>query len=276
MIGLTKEAIAKFDINPLRLLDIIQKTNCIIVGAIPMKILSGARFESDNFDLLVPASEEATMKIYMKEAFSYQFKEAKPVFGTNRTVKSMHVFLKGDNRVNLWIAAAENAVVPLMLSHSTVVMNYISAWGIFCAYPKLTLAHRSLINHFVGDEQERNGKEAYRRLVGDYKKYAARGISFGIDATKWADISAHTCYASAYCTHSIRSMYDSGVLFIRFPARTRGKDDLYGSIRYDNKHTVVWSLGGSFCGTPGSYHRAFADSKRIYPNYDLQGFQADE
>ncbi|KAJ7733479.1 hypothetical protein B0H16DRAFT_1328138, partial [Mycena metata] len=244
---------------------VLRKTNSIIVGAIPMKILSGAQFESSNLDIIVPASEESTLKVLMTLTFDYKFKEAKPVFGTNRTIKTMHTFIRDAHTVNLWIASTENAVVPLMLSHSTVIMNYISAWGIFCAYPKLTLAHRSLINQYIGDEQERNGKEAYQRLTGDYREYAARGISYGIDANKWTH-SPHKCHVSAYCTHTIRSLYDSDALFIRFPGQTPRRECLYGSIRYDDKHTVIWSLGGSFCGNPGSYHRAFSDGKRIYVN----------
>ncbi|KAJ7661399.1 hypothetical protein DFH06DRAFT_988100 [Mycena polygramma] len=249
------------------LLKMLLKTSSIIVGSVPIAILTNASFDPSDLDILVPASSEGTMKILLSTSFGYCQTGSKIMDGAQDTLRVEHTFAKEGNTVRLRVTAGENATVSLMLSHSTIAMNFISAWGIFCAYPQLTLKNRAMFNHFTEEEHEFRRWSSHQRMMASFDKYVKRGITFGVDASTWygTERSQHRCYATPLCPLSTRSLYDPSSMFIRFPTHDSGDQGaLAKSIRYDDKYTVIWSLGGCFCHEPVLYHRAFSQSKKIY------------
>ncbi|KAJ7642483.1 hypothetical protein DFH06DRAFT_1137493 [Mycena polygramma] len=265
ILSATKKAIAKFKIDGEALLKIMLKTSSIIVGSVPIAVLTNAHFEPSDLDLLVPASSEGTMKVLLSSNFGYHHTSSKIMEGIQDTLRVEHTFKKETNTVRLRVTSGENAAVSLMLSHSTIAMNFISAWGIFCAYPQLTMKNRAMFNHFTEEEHEYRRWSSHQRMMASFEKYVKRGIEFGVDASTWYDRSQHRCYATPLCPLSVRSLYDRSTMFVRFPTHESLEGgSLARTVRYDDRHTVIWSLGGCFCSEPVLYHRAFSQSKKIY------------
>ncbi|KAJ6477943.1 hypothetical protein C8R47DRAFT_1075282 [Mycena vitilis] len=263
--NVTKKLIASFDLDADAVLMAMLKTNSIIVGSLPVAVLTDASFKPNNIDFLVPASSEGTMKVILSSQFGYSEISSKMMDGAHDSLRVEHKFTRGAHVINLRATAGENATVALMLSHSTIAMNFISAWGIFCAYPQLTLVKKAMFNHFTEDEHEFKRWSSHQRMMTSFEKYVKRDIEFGVDSSTWYARLRHRCYASPLCPLSTRSMYDRSTLFVRFPIRGPGTaGPLANSIRYDERHTVIWSLGGCFCNEPILYHRAFSHSKKIY------------
>ncbi|KAJ7654012.1 hypothetical protein DFH06DRAFT_1330115 [Mycena polygramma] len=263
--GATKKLIANFDLDADALLKLMLKTNSIIVGSLPVAVLTDASFEPNDIDILVPASSEGTMKVLLSSQFGYTEMSSKIMDGSHDSLRVEHKFVRGAHVINLRVTAGENATVALMLSHSTIAMNFVSAWGVFCAYPQLTLVNKAMFNHFTEDEHEFRRWSSHQRMMTSFEKYVKRGIEFGVDSSTWYARAQHRCYASPLCPLSTRSLYDRSTLFIRFPnAGPSTAGPLANTIRYDERHTVIWSLGGCFCNEPVLYHRAFSQSKKIY------------
>ncbi|KAJ7164304.1 hypothetical protein C8R46DRAFT_1220815 [Mycena filopes] len=261
----TKKEISKFAIDPRELMRVLLKTGGIIVGSIPIRILTNGKFEPNNMDIIIPASAEETTKILMDTKFNYQLTGAEVMKGTNNALKRELTFSKGSLIIKIRVATGENALVPLMLSHSTIAMNYVSPWGIFSAYPQLTLLNRSLFNRSINLECGDSLATNYERLIKSFDKYALRGVQFATNASTWYDHTKHKCYKSPLCSHTIRTLYDGGSMFIRFPDIRHQRRYLTAVIRYNEKHTVIWSLGGNYCNDPDLFHRAFATSQKIFP-----------
>ncbi|KAJ7024538.1 hypothetical protein C8F04DRAFT_1192350 [Mycena alexandri] len=263
----TKKEISRFDIDPEDLMRALLKTGGIVVGSIPIRVLTGGNFKPSDLDIIVPASAEDTIKVLIATKFGYSSTGSEVLKGVNPSLRVEHTFRKKSLVIKIRVAKGENAVVPVMLSHSTIAMNYISPWGIFSAYPQLTLANRALFNHYTDDEFGDSLGINYRRVVEIFDKYSNRGIQFAMDASPWYNTSAHKCYSSSLCTHTIRTLYDKGSIFIRFPGREHQRKYLSNVIRYNERHTVVWSLGGNYCNQADIFHRAFSISQRVFPEY---------
>ncbi|KAJ7169019.1 hypothetical protein C8R46DRAFT_1218386 [Mycena filopes] len=236
----TKKEISKFAIDPRELMRVLLKTGGIIVGSIPIRILTNGKFEPNNMDIIIPASADETTKILMDTKFNYQLTGAEVMKGTNNALKRELTFSKGSLIIKIRVATGENALVPLMLSHSTIAMNYITIQPIHLA-------------------------TNYERLIKSFDKYALRGVQFATNASTWYDHTKHKCYKSPLCSHTIRTLYDGGSMFIRFPDIRHQRRYLTAVIRYNEKHTVIWSLGGNYCNDPDLFHRAFATSQKIFP-----------
>lgn len=139
--------------------------------------------------------------------------------------------------------------------HLTAVMNFMSADGIFSAYPSLTDSAEAIASRLAF----RTMLHPSDSLVAAYRKYQARGLKiFNVHPTvtltpSYGQLPRHRCRQSFVCPHTIRTTFDGGCLFVPFvpddgsaitPTRcTRGF--------YNLESGTVWMLGGRSCD--GSY-----------------------
>lgn len=265
MYSICKKAIARFDVDPERLMKALLKTGAIITGSVPTAVLTGDEFIANNLDIMVPASSGETMRIFMRHEFGFTLEDTNVHQGARGTMRMEYTFKKEGHTVILRVATGENPLVPLMLSDSTITMNFISPWGIFCPYPQLTLWKRGMMNHFTEDDRDSKTSKTYLRIMKSFHKYNGRGFDQGSNPNAWQTSATHKCYLSAICPHTIRTLYDSSGLFVKFGIQRHLRSYLSDTIRYNDKYTVVWSLGGDFCNQPVLYHRAFSESHKIYP-----------
>ncbi|KAJ7441877.1 hypothetical protein FB451DRAFT_1414463 [Mycena latifolia] len=246
MLSTTYQMLHRFGLPPRTFLKAMLSTASVIAGSTAANILVGGRFEPEDLDVFTPSSECNSMRTILQENLGFRLSEETLPDGMQGTLRMLYVYEKQGRTVNLWIASGENPTVPIMLTTSTFMMNFISPWGIYCAYPHLTLKKRGIINHFTDNEYSTREPTTYRRVIDSIDKSTKRGISFEVDDRNWSDVTAgHRCYTSPTCTHTIRTLYDKAGLFIF-------------------THTTIWSLGGDYCNDPVLYHRAFSQSKKLY------------
>ncbi|KAG6896141.1 hypothetical protein C0992_010023 [Termitomyces sp. T32_za158] len=61
-------------------------------------------------------------------------------------VASIEVLRRGRRQINVFESVTDKPLEPMAGFHSTVVMNYIAADHIYCAYPNLTFNYLNMIN----------------------------------------------------------------------------------------------------------------------------------
>ncbi|KAJ7019103.1 hypothetical protein C8F04DRAFT_1198093 [Mycena alexandri] len=266
MLSVTYQSLNKFDLPPERFMRILLATSSIIGGSVPANILSGQNYVPNDLDVFTPSSREDSMRVIFTEELGFKAHRSTLPEGMQNTTRMMHTFKKNNKSVRLWIASGENPSVPVMLTPSTFVMNFISPWGIYCAYPRLTLLRRAILNHFTDDGPDCRFDITYRRVSDACNKYTDRGVAFEFDDRNWIDTArGHRCYVTSTCTHTTRNLYDSWGMHIPFPIEYEGvKPFIAKNTRLDGHHTTIWSLGGDYCNDPVLYHRAFAQSKNLY------------
>ena len=87
-------------------------------------------------------------------------------------IKQVMKMQKGDHSVNIIISQTTSPLSPIFHFHSTDVMNFISAYGFFSAYPKITNLHFSIINPVTF---KRGAPSA--RILACFEKYTHWGFT---------------------------------------------------------------------------------------------------
>jgi hypothetical protein len=139
-----------------------------------------------------------------------------------------------------------------------VVMNFISGYSLYCAYPSLTLNHKGHVNpKFV-----REDAIIYPSIQKCVAKYEGRG--FSILRTFSVPVA---CGFNNKCSHTIRSIYDGYSLFIPFDQSVGHiEDDEPINCKYvcDKRYDTIWCLGGRPCyGTREGRQTPFVGIKRL-------------
>ncbi|KAJ7019258.1 hypothetical protein C8F04DRAFT_1197906 [Mycena alexandri] len=271
MLSITYQSISKFEIPPQKFMKFMLSTSSIIAGSVPANILSGNNFLPSDLDVITPSSQEESMRTIFTDVLGFVEDGSTVPYCLQDTARMVHSYKKNEKSVRLWIAGGENPTVPVMLTTSTFVMNFISPWGIYCAYPRLTLLKRAIINHFAEDGPNSRFDLAYSKVGTTFDKYTARGVSFAVDDRGWTDTcKGHRCYVSPTCTHTTRNLYDPWGMHIPFPVvYEEVAPYIAQNTRYDSSHTTIWSLGGDYCNDLVLYHRAFAQSKDLHARKPL-------
>ncbi|KAJ7717853.1 hypothetical protein B0H16DRAFT_1717897 [Mycena metata] len=281
MLGAAYKSMHAVGIPPAQFMEAMLSTSSIIAGSVPANILSGNTFTPADLDVVTPASEEDTMMAILK-TYGFTQTDSKTPRGMQGSLRMLYKLTKDDHTIRLWVASSENPTVPIMLTATTFVMNYISPWGIYCAYPRMTLTNRGLLNYFTDEGQDANHEITYRRVMQALNKYTARGVTFEVDDRNWPDLcKKHVCFSSASCTHTARNLYDSAGMHISFPVSYTGyKKYLAENTRLNSKQTTIWSLGGNFCGDPVLFHRAFSRNVALHmkrpENFEEMSYVEDD
>ncbi|RDX45223.1 hypothetical protein OH76DRAFT_1358300 [Lentinus brumalis] len=109
-----------------------------------------------------------------------------------------------ERTVNLFRSQSSDPLVPISQGRATHLLAYANLDHLGCGYPLLLLNHRSLMGTGPRDENELISLDI------------ARGIDFGLSATKWPDISLIACGAPQWlCPSQTRSFNDCGSLYAR-------------------------------------------------------------
>lgn len=87
-------------------------------------------------------------------------------------IKQVMKMQKGDHSVNIIISWTTSPLSPIFHFHSTAVMNFISAYGFFSTYPKITNLHFSIINPVTF---KRRAPSA--RILACFEKYTHWGFT---------------------------------------------------------------------------------------------------
>ncbi|KAK7016249.1 hypothetical protein R3P38DRAFT_2785894 [Favolaschia claudopus] len=159
--------------------------------------------------------------------------------------RHIRTFCKDENTIYLVVVADENAINVIFQFHATADMNFLSGYGLFCAYPNLTFNNKSYTNPSAADS---SGNGYNLKMLA--KKLKRRGLEHRTRFVEHSQWETHVCGTEKNCPTTLRSMYDEAALFVPFESvRTKS----WSPTMYNGKNGVVWSLGGPPCNGRGLY-----------------------
>ncbi|KAJ7041003.1 hypothetical protein C8F04DRAFT_1253506 [Mycena alexandri] len=203
------------------------------------------RFTPNDVDVYTPETEETLMLEILREQLGFTVtKQVATAYPKRLSITRIYWLTKGTAKINLITVKGDNAVVPIFQFHSTLVMNKISCYGMFCAYPELTLNGIALVN--TGVKLDTYSK---RRTAECIEKYEKRGFTFKDQLGDYRQFHGHRCGENANCQKSVRTLGDGQGLFVPFTAHTEDKEgQTHTTVNTaDGTNSVEWSLGGLSC-----------------------------
>ncbi|KAI5988181.1 hypothetical protein EDD15DRAFT_2141379, partial [Pisolithus albus] len=150
--------------------------HAIISGSCALRLLLPQRdvlWTPHDLDIYV-CQEEARPLLLDLLAHGYTF--TSPIFTTtppysSSHVHSVYVLHRNSSKIDVIVSNSMTAISPIFQFHSTILMNFVTAHSVYCAYPTLTLRQLSLINPYVVYEQP-----LQRSTLDVLLKYSERNI----------------------------------------------------------------------------------------------------
>lgn len=208
---LVERIIRLFDIEPSEMLRLLHATSGVISGSAVILALIPWTFEPGDLDLYVPKSQADYALRVIQDMFDFRQSKSLGPYLQGPSIDRIIWLEKGPIKLNLIVSSSDSAIEPIFHFHSTLVMNFISSLGIFCAYPDLTFKRRGVVNM---------GRREYRvadlATIDCIRKYQQRDFFLSPTINLWTDTAGHACTRDPSCPHTIRSIYDSGSLFYAF------------------------------------------------------------
>lgn len=164
---------------------------------------------------------------------------AEPIgFGVDRVInmRNMH-----DLSIDIIISADNSPYMPIFNFHSTALMNFISSYGFFSAYPNLTLNRTSVVNPlgFPGQDTPTD------RIQSCIQKYEERGFTFFYTHTSPPLCRLIGCFSPS-CIDPIRHIQDKQCLYLPF-GNGGGEASSCNNRTYARAYNIKWCLGAKSC-----------------------------
>lgn len=250
------KAIEDAGIEPGPMLAEMGATRSIIAGSTVLPTIVNTNFTPGDLDVYVLESGEIRIIDFLRYDMEFNADRTQSsAYSDVFPVLRVHWLVKGDHVVNVIVVPGDNAAISIFHFHSTVVMNFISANGVYCAYPDLTLNKRFYpnANLILADGSRQRTSRALA-------KYFERGFIFELDLPSHVGFENHTCGEDKNCPRTARFLHDDGGLFI--PFGDEFSDD-HPCNRYDGINSVMWSLGGVVCSNEGAYHATMIQAMKV-------------
>ncbi|KAJ3540003.1 hypothetical protein NMY22_g4487 [Coprinellus aureogranulatus] len=232
----------------LRLMD---ETRSVMIGSGALYIVSPSNWWPNNLDICCPCGGlDAVLAILQDQGYVITEGEEKggyPAAGIVKTCVTMAKTRQGLRTLEIKVmeSAMPCAEAPTFFSHSTLLMNVVTAKGAFCYYPEFTLNDvgqrvafnvladadvRTGVIHFVAGYIHWLREEDEERSA--HQKYRERGYRLELSCKELhATLRGDVC---SVCTNDFRS-WRAGA--IRLPFRQ-------GDILDPAGRGYVWRLGG--------------------------------
>ena len=123
-------------------------TGAVISGLTALAVLFGGEFVSQDLDIYVNDREMARILIFLMN-HGYQIITPRPGHALKKKYPASKIILtlKRDDREKIDVIGTTNCVLATIMDfHSTVVMNYISSYGIVSLYPEWMMQKNGLVN----------------------------------------------------------------------------------------------------------------------------------
>ncbi len=247
----------RFTPKPSDLLRLIWSNSAVIGGPIAYTSLFPTEEpkEGNKLHIFVPASTQRSFLEALKTEFHFQFTDYQQIKTKHFIQHSIKKVLRLQNTqkatITIYYSTEDSALFPIFHLSSTHDMNFISAYGIYCAYPLFTLHKRTIIHPKAISKHRHDGE--MQRVIDQYTSYGLQVHQSFQDLPH--SQPKHLCRTDIQCPHLIRSLYDKHGLFIQFKYDIT-QTFLSNKIAY-NETGVVWSLGGEECDIDMIVNEAF-------------------
>ncbi|KAJ7029814.1 hypothetical protein C8F04DRAFT_962484 [Mycena alexandri] len=234
-------------------MDLLRSTRGVLSGSAALLMVTNLSFAPGDLDFYMPASQEQTSLAMAGKRLGFTLRRSSArTYENNMDIKRVHELVKGQKKMNIIVTKGENAVAAIFQFHTTVVMNMLTAAGLYCAYPDLTLKSWGVANLTVLLKDSSSS----RRTRACYEKYRDRGVRIEKRVNNFPGLEHHECYVGAECPMTVRSTSDGKGLYAElFPPTVHERER-----REIDKYTTIWMLGGPMCSQGNTYCNGFTKS----------------
>ncbi|KAF6751806.1 hypothetical protein DFP72DRAFT_850321 [Ephemerocybe angulata] len=198
----------RYDLPLYTLLLVLDRTNSVIGGSLALELVHPTGLIPNNMDLYCPQQEADDLCGFLLSK-GYEPVPDTLVFplivddvpGRNciQAVRTLYNPVK-QSTIHVILSTSSSALPPIFSAHSTFLMNFVSANGIYSCYPSLTerdIGVRNVTDKLV---------DIQPRRVEDQDKYIRRGFSY-VDGCPPLSMSSPHIVAET-CLHLTRTLTD--------------------------------------------------------------------
>ncbi|KAJ7018225.1 hypothetical protein C8F04DRAFT_1199167 [Mycena alexandri] len=237
-IGRIFETLSICDTDPVHVMALLRTTRSIVSGSAALLMVTDLEFVPGDLDIYTPLSQEEPAMAIVQRHMNFELVTSRMPRGLPRQLRNHEGSPPREG------GEGEDPAIAIFHFHSTIVMNYLTGFGLYCAYPSLTLSDVGVVNLPAVLRElgiRRNAEECF-------DKYRARGITLVNDVKKLWRHSLHECRRDAECPHTIRSTLDARGLYVALFQPTDAEDEYIAR----NRYATIWMLGGPMCGETGT------------------------
>jgi hypothetical protein len=194
----------------------LNTASSVISGSVALSVLHPDIFQPNDIDFVVPKHNQVIVSAYLQTVGYRRLHEETTQYICG-SISIIFVFkheATGET-ANLIVSETSSPLQPIIEFHSTILMNFISWYGVVSLYPNLTMRK-------IGYENVQ-GISAQVYL----QKYLNRGFTI---KKHYEDCISdnqqnHICGVDPYCPHAMRSLHDGHASFL--PFRNNHNDQLF-------------------------------------------------
>lgn len=201
-----------FDMDPVLMRDTLRLTHSVVSGSSALAVVMPWSFRPNDLDIYVPSTYSAQLLNLLHQRFDYVQIPLTHDYSTSDDIAAVYNMKKRNNLIQVIATTWENPLRTIYHFHSTAVMNFISAQGIYCAYPRLTTQYCGLMNRH---QIARTGQTA-AAVYAIIKKYRDCGFALRADLHSWPDYRGHVCAVYGSCPLTDRRLNDRFAMFHEF------------------------------------------------------------
>ena len=224
MIGQLRVLLTRFQLgNPKVLRAVLRQSNAVISGSTALLLLHPGRFLPNDVDFYVMQSGYHILMAYLQDCgYEIDLYHDSYYPTSLRQIRAIQVFRSNSSsqHINVIICEGPHVLSTISRFHSTLVMNYVSHYGVICLYPLWTMMNMGFI--------VTRGSDQSLAIEPHLLKYIRRG--FKLSRTLGLGQRA----TSTHSENAIRNLHDGDVLFIPFDSHA---DDIR---KFDD--AISWGL----------------------------------
>jgi hypothetical protein len=229
--------IAKRGVNPSQIFQIMKSTGCVITGSIPLSLMfpQESSLPHKHITMMVGSDSRDDLLNLLRERcdFNVNRVERRPMWANIRDpnlTEGIFTLTKESFTIIITVSRTNHPIQPMFENDLTLDMNYVSPYGLTCAYPLLTLSRRSFLNLH----------EFPHHIPLSHLLYESAGFSIAKAIWIWKDFDDHECGDHGSCPFTVRSITDRDVMTVVWDEkpiheyRPKGIDGM-----------MIWKLRGS-------------------------------
>jgi hypothetical protein len=211
----------------------MKQTNTYISGSVALVALHPASFRPNDIDFYVSSSTGNTFVEYITSLDVERLPILSSPYANMGNIKKIMRFRRASvtGTINIIFSRTSNPLQLIFEFHSTLLMNYISWYGVVSFYPELTLNKKGFAN------------VVHPGVFNAFDKYKLRGFRIELNSTDMgSEFQDHLCTINPYCPLTLRHIHDGHSLIRPFPDYI-----CEGEKQIVSEGYLVWKLYVGFC-----------------------------